>query len=45
MTQDLRSDDQLLILYVKPHKGVHVAFIRRWILDVMALAAIDTDVF
>ena len=45
-TRHLRKkEDQLLISYMKPFKAVTRDTVRRWILLVMSLAGIDTDLF
>ena len=44
-TKDLRSSDNLLISYLKPHKAVSKQTISRWIKKVMFEAGIDTNVF
>jgi integrase len=44
-TKDVRSDDFVLISFVKPYKSVHVDTIRRWLTNVLSLAGINTDVF
>ena len=46
MTKDIRKgQDTLLLSFVKPHNAVHVDTIRRWIMFLMKLAGINTDVF
>lgn len=45
LTKDLRSDDFLLISFVKPYKAVHVDSIRRWIIQTMTMAGVDTSVY
>ena len=46
-TADLRPDDstQLLISFRKPHRPVSAPSVSRWLLEVMALAGIDTSIF
>jgi len=44
-TATLRDDDYLLISYVKPFRAAHVDTIRRWIINVLKLAGIDTNKF
>jgi len=44
-TKNVRTDDQLLISFAKPHKAVNVDTIRRWVMHVMSISGVDTDVF
>lgn len=45
LTAELRSDDHLLVSFVKPHNKVHVDTIRRWITNVMSLSGIDIEAY
>lgn len=44
-TKDIRTDDTLIISFVKPHRAVHVDTIRRWITMVMQMAGVDVNVY
>ena len=44
-TRAIRLDDTLFLSFVKPHRDVHVDTIRRWIMDIMSEAGIDTASF
>ena len=47
VTEPLRSEDadQLIISFIQPHNPVSVDTIRRYIVQVMGLAGLDTDLF
>jgi hypothetical protein len=45
MTQQFRSDDSLLISYVKPHKKVCKDSLARCIKEVLSKSGIDTSMF
>ena len=44
-TKNFRTDDELIISFIKPHRVVHVDTFRRWITSVMGFAGIDTEVY
>lgn len=44
-TSSIRTEDSLIISYLKPYKAVHVDTIRRWIMTVLALSGIDVERF
>ena len=44
-TRAIILDDTVFLSFVKPHRAVHVDTIRRWIMDIMSEAGIETASF
>jgi hypothetical protein len=44
-TSNIRTEDSLIISFLKPYKAVYVDTIRRWLMTVLALSGIDVERF